>query len=892
VEPLAISTQLIESLPDAVFVVREDGNISFVNAQAERLFGYDRSELLGQPIETLVPEDAHVVHPDHRAHYLENAQVRPMGAGLDLSARRKDGSSFPAEISLSSFETQDGRLVTAVVRDATERKRTQAKFQGLLEAAPDAMLGVDSEGRIQLVNTQAERLFGYHRDELLGKPIETLVPERARGGHPKHREGYFKDPQVRPMGAGIDLSGRRKDGSEFPAEISLSSIEGEDGILVTAAVRDVSERKSFEAVVARARDIAENSARSRQEFLANMSHEIRTPMNAVIGMTSLLLDTALDHQQRDYVETVRTSGEHLLTIINDILDYAKIDAGKLLLEELPFDLRDWLQGTLDLITLQAHEKGLELVYDVAPDVPAIIVGDPGRLRQILVNLLSNAVKFTDTGEVVVGVAVERVEADAVWLRMIVTDTGVGVSAGRIESLFDPFTQADTTTTRLYGGTGLGLAISRRLAISMGGEITLESTPGVGTTVTLLFRAGAQEGPAPATQEALKGTRMLLVEDNTTTRRIVSGWATRHEMECVAVEGAAEALKVLDEDEHFTFVVVDLLMPGVDGAALGELLRARLPDARSVLLAPAGPYAREVVDQGIFDAVHLKPPRQEKLFDVLASLRTNGRTTEAPTSPAMSAFDLPGPSRRLSILVVEDTPVNQKVAQHLLARFGYRADVAASGQEALTALEHRDYDLVLMDVQMPEMDGLEATRLIRRRWPERPVRIVAMTANVAPEDIRRCHEAGMNGFLGKPIVVEALARVLAELMAASPRPPADPEPPPGPVLLDGSVVDRLCDQIGVGTVRQIADMFLADFELALPTLVTACEQTDRGVLAKTAHRLKSSARSLGALGLGELLDTLEQEAVAADWATLEDLVRRIEAHRDPSRDALYSRLATH
>jgi two-component system, sensor histidine kinase and response regulator len=873
VEKLGISERLIEQLPDAVFVVDASGRIQFVNAQGEVLFGWSRGELIGRTIETLVPPNARAQHPGHRARYSAESTVRPMGAGLDLFGFRKDGTQFPAEISLSAIDTPDGRVVTAVVRDATDRMKTQAKFSGLLEAAPDAMLGVDGSGLIQLVNTQAERLFGWTRNELLGRPIETLVPERARSTHRDHRAGYFAEPVVRAMGAGIDLSARRKDGTEFPAEISLSSIETEDGLLVTAAVRDVSERKAFEAVVARARDTAERAARSRQEFLANMSHEIRTPMNAVIGMTSLLLDTPMDRQQRDFVETLRTSGEHLLAIINDILDYAKIDAGKLVLEEVGFEVRDWLGETLDLVTLQAHEKGLELACDVAPDVPRTVIGDPARTRQVLVNLLANAVKFTDQGEVVVRVEAERADADGIWLRFVVSDTGIGVAPERIDSLFEPFVQADSTTTRVYGGTGLGLAISRRLVESMSGTMQMQSVPGVGTTVQFCFPVRKQDQPVIVVPPDLEGQRVLVVDDNATNRQILQVWARQHDMKCVAAPGGAEALELLDPRRPFDFALLDLDMPGMDGAELGRLLRARIPGVRLILLQAPAPG--RVVETELFDAVVAKPPRPDKLTEVLVELHRTGRVRDAVTAPEVSVFSLPHGPRRLSILVVEDTPVNQKVAQHLLARFGFRSDVAASGQEALSALEQRAYDLVLMDVQMPEMDGLEATRRIRAQWPERNLHIVAMTANVATEDVRRCYEAGMDAFLPKPIDVASLARMLRGLLTTA-------TPPP---VVDGAIVGRLCDEIGSEIVRELAEEFLADVDAVLPELEDGCQKQDRARIAAAAHRLKSPARSLGACGFGDLLDDLEHQAVDSDWATLSRMIGRLVSQRSGLHDQL-------
>jgi two-component system sensor histidine kinase/response regulator len=891
VDLLGIGEELIDSMPDAVFVVAEDGGIVFANRQASVLFGYERSELLGTPIDALVPDDVRAVHPGHRARYGRDAQVRPMGAGLDLSGRRRDGTLFPAEISLSAVQTADGRLVTAVVRDVSERLKTQAKFEGLLEAAPDAMVGVDSTGTIRFVNTQGERLFGYPRDELLGRPIETLVPQRARAVHPTLRQGYFAEPQVRPMGAGIDLSGRRKDGTEFPAEISLSSIETEEGVLVTAAVRDVSERKAFEAVVARARDTAERAARARQEFLANMSHEIRTPMNAVIGMTSLLLDTDLDEEQRDYVETVRSSGDHLLSMINDILDYAKIDAGKMEFEALPFSFRDWLQESVELVAVSAHEKGLEVVCHVAPEVPDEVIGDPARLRQVLVNLLSNAVKFTEQGEIVVHVAAEVATGDAVTLLASVSDTGIGVSHDRIEAVFDPFTQADSTTTRTHGGTGLGLAISRRLADGMGGSLTMRSVPGEGTTLEFRFVVGpgaaTSARPAPS---SLSGRRVLLVDDNATNRRIVGAWCRRAGMICVTASGALEALDVL-RHEAFDVGLVDLMMPVVDGAALGRRWRELSPRVRLLLLTSAGPYAREVAGGGVFDATLTKPVREDELLRVLGRVLDPAERVVAE-QPRHSAFDLADEASGTSVLVVEDTPVNQKVAQHLLARFGVRADVVASGHEALSVLEQRTYDLVFMDVQMPDMDGLETTRRIRSRWPERPMRIVAMTANVAAEDVRRCLAAGMDGFLGKPIVVTALAEVLAETASGAQvrtGPAADPGALPGEEVVDPAALELLRGQIGAAGLRELVAVFLDGLQEGTDALSAAREGEDRAALGAVAHRLRSAASTLGVRGLATLLADLERRAPDAGWEGVAQLTADAEAAMRATPPALRAAL---
>jgi PAS domain S-box-containing protein len=761
------------------------------------------------------------------------------------------------------------------VRSA-QADRALARFRALMESAPDAMLGVGTDGSILLVNAEAENLFGYGRAELLGQPVEVLLPPALAARHRTHQEAYRENPGRRPMGAGQELAARRKDGTEFPAEVSLSTIETDDGQMVMAAVRDATERRLFESALAAARDAAESAARSRQEFLATMSHEIRTPMNAVIGMTSLLLDSTLDPQQRDHLETIRTSGDHLLSLINDVLDYAKIDAGRLELEAVPFDLRDWLHSTVELLSSQAHDKGLELAYDVDPAVPIRIVGDPARLRQILVNLLSNAVKFTERGEIEIAVGTESAEHDALWMWMSVRDTGIGIASADLEALFDPFTQADSSTTRVYGGTGLGLAIARRLARAMSGDLVLTSTPDEGTTATVRWRALRSE-PASSISgvpaEALAGARLLVVDDNAPSRRILRAWAERQGMECEAVEGAEQALSLIEGGARFAAAVLDLMMPGIDGIELGRLLRARAPEIPQVLLSSAGPYTLDLVHGEPFDAVLTKPVRPERLFGRIAALLASAESAEDTQPESIVDRQSPPPMR---ILVVEDVLVNQKVARHLLARFGYDCDVVPGGAEAITALEQADYQLVLMDVQMPGIDGLEATRRIRARWPQRDLRIVALTANVGAEHVRACHDAGMDAFLGKPITLESLGAVLDHAATATAGPNTflarETEPtlesdvlPPGP---------RISDVVGPEVLEELFTAFAENLDDTLEEITIGCEQEDSYAVTRAAHELRGSACSLGIERLGTLCQRVEAYAGDGDWPRARSLLPRM------------------
>ncbi|SPP63782.1 PAS domain S-box protein [Nitrospira lenta] len=774
---------VVEAIPTGILLINHHGAIQLINAQMEEMFGYSRNELIGQPMEVLIPERFRSPHPEHQRRYFSNPATRRMGAGRDLYGLRKDGSEFPVEIGLNPVQTSQGIDVMASVADISLRKQmesTRFQLQQAIDHAQDGIALFDDAGHFTYMNPAHAAIYGYAVGDLLGKNWTHLYPEEWAA-----MIGQMYLPILRSEGQWQgEVVGKKKSGDAFHVDLSLTLLEkpGTAQQTILCTCRDISLRKQMELDLVAAKDAAEAGIRAKSEFLATMSHEIRTPMNGVLGMTDLLIDTTLTTEQREFVHTLRHSGESLMRIINDILDFSKIEAGKLTIETLPFDLRMTIEDTLDLLAPTAQAKHLELVGLIDAQAPNGVIGDPGRIRQILTNLIGNAIKFTDRGEVLVQVLKAEEEASSVLLRFEIVDTGVGLTEEAKAKLFQSFTQADSSTARKYGGTGLGLAICKRLTELMGGQIGIQSYPGTGTCVWFTIRLRTQTNapalPAPALVESLSGLRICLIDDNATNRSLLQYHACDWKMHYESAEDGPSALALIRRaaaaGTPFDLAILDMHMPGMDGLELGRTIRAdaNLNGTRLVLLTSLGRRGDAKLAQSAgFSGYLTKPVRKAHLYDCLRLVMGQApvsyqESQAAPAeTPLITRHQVKEVTAHIRLLVVDDNLVNQKVAVKMLEKLGYRVDVASNGNEALAALTRHHYNLVFMDCQMPELDGFETTNMIRtHEQPGTRLPIIAMTANAMEGDREHCLASGMDDFVSKPVKSQDLKTVLTHWLS--------------------------------------------------------------------------------------------------------------------------------
>lgn len=790
------------------------------------------------------------------------------------------------------------------------------QFKLLLDSTVEAIYGVDVEGKCIFCNPACLHLLGYSStSDLLGRNLLELIQLRRTDstGSPV---GDGRLSSALQTGKGIHADDEvfwRADGTSFPVEYWSNPMYREDGEFIGSVVTfmEISERKRMTAELQQAKEAAEAANQARGQFLANMSHEIRTPMNGIIGMTELALGTDLTKTQREYLELVKSSADSLLTVINDILDFSKIEAGKLDLDPIPFALRDSLGDTLKTVALRAQGKGLELACQIDDNVPDGLVGDVGRLRQVVLNLVGNAIKFTDRGEVVVGIALEPSIEGGVGLHFTIADTGIGIPSEKLEAIFQPFVQADGSTTRKYGGTGLGLTICVRLVELMGGRIWVESVVGKGSTFHFTARLGRMVGsPSRVRRGRLSGLAslpVLIVDDNNTNRRILLEMLKNWRMEPAAVDGGQVALDSLHDaakrGEPFPLVLLDAMMPEMDGFTVIQQIRSSpaIEGTSIIMLSSAGQQeASRCLAVGA-DMYLMKPAKQSELLDAIAQIVGN-----CPSAPVEEKVATPSSRCRLKsldILLVEDNLVNQKLAVTVLEKDGHRLTVAGNGLIALDITAKRQFDVVLMDLQMPEMGGLEATAAIRTREKGTSMRqpIIAMTAHAMKGDAERCLAAGMDGYVSKPVQFDELTRVIAQVVptaicddapSAQNQPEAaDPSPrttlplkqegqttdsalaPPSAsgkgagvrseeVAAPSSVDRAVALQCMAGDedlLRELAGLFVQECPRQLEELSNAIGRGDAVGARRAAHTIKGAVGNFGAHSTVVLADRIESLA---------------------------------
>jgi PAS domain S-box-containing protein len=898
---------LVEHAPEAIVVVGVDeGRFVDANQNAELLFGRSRDQLL-----TMHPADVSPARqPDGRdslaaaQEYITQALQGPVTV-FDWMHVTSDGVEVPCEVRLVRLPAVDRRLVRASVTDISARKAIEAdlRFQisereraenevrrqaehtrRILDTTRDAFVAMNDQGLIVDWNPQAEATFGWTREEVLGRAVaDTLVPAELRDLHREGLRRFLESGEGPVLDRRIEVPAVHRDGHRFPIELTITALPDDHRYFFAAFLHDISARKRAEAELQQAKEQAEAASRSKSDFLANMSHEIRTPMNAVIGMTELVLDSKLTATQRDYLNTVLESSESLLTIINEILDFSKIEAGRLDLSAAPFLLRDEIGDALKPFGVRAASKELELAWRVDDEVPDGLIGDAGRLRQVLVNLVGNAIKFTAEGEVVVDVGLESRQNGEVCVHVRVQDTGVGIPMERQRAIFDAFEQADTSTTRRYGGTGLGLTIAQRIVERMQGRIWVESCEGQGSTFhfTVPLQVAAELPERPTAPDSLSGLPVLIVDDNATNRAILAETLRRWGLEVLIADSAAAALSLLDRHcgagGPLPLLITDVQMPNVDGYELIERIRGR-DDCRTmpVIVLTSGTRTGDAARHAglAVEASLIKPIKQSELLNaVLRAASLAGPDTET-TGEAQ-----PQPSLRpLRILLAEDGRANQKLAVALLSAWGHSVAIAENGRTAIEAWEAEPFDLVLMDVQMPELDGLAATREIRAREAStgRHTLIIAMTARAMTGDRELCLAAGMDGYVSKPVRKRQLYAVIAPYFAETattmerPTPVSEPEADvsasaaePGEAL---PVIDWNSALRTVGQDRALLAEIIQESLAELPSLVQQLESHaasgDAAAAARTAHTIKGTGRAFGAARLMHLARRIE-EWTAAD-----------------------------
>jgi PAS domain S-box-containing protein len=876
---------LLDCSPDAIVIYDAVGTPIYLNQSFTKLFGWTLDELQGKRI-PFVPESERALTMAAVERVISQGASE---SGLETKRLTKDGRVLDISLSASGYFDAGGACegMLVILRDITAQRNAEralaeahknaaleaGKLRSMIEGMEEGVIVADDQDVVTEVNRWFLRKIGAERESILGRSLWEFHPDPVI----RKRVGELIDAYKTGSGRSVWTISRPL----LDMHVSLRVQPIFDDAIYKGVILNVIDVTDL----VNARIDAEQANRAKSEFLANMSHEIRTPMNGVIGMTELALSTPLTAEQRDYLESVKLSADALLGLLNDILDFSKMEARKFELITSDFSLRDCIGDTMNTLAVQAHRKGLELTYRVPVDAPDLLVGDPGRLRQILVNLAGNAIKFTAEGEVVVQVEAEEETGQEITLHFTISDTGIGIAPEKRERIFLAFEQADGSTTREYGGTGLGLAISSHLVELMGGRIWVESELGKGSVFHFTARFGLAGRPSHASAcdaaPDLRNLRVLVVDDNTTNRRILEETLMNWGMRPTAVGDGLAALEAVNDAERngtpFQLLVIDFMMPKMNGFELAQALNRdpRQPTKKIIMLTSGGDRGDAVRCAELGIAAYLmKPVKQSDLFEaVLMTMRS--ASTDAP-QPLITRHTIREARKRLRILLAEDNAVNRKLAVKLLEKMGHIVSVAENGREVMEKLAQETFQLILMDVQMPEMDGIETTQVIRKQEKVRGGRvpIIAMTAHAMKGDKERCLDAGMDGYVSKPInpeeLFEAVEKVMEEL--------AEDEET-WEMGLAGHILDEAELLAHVGGDAELLDevigLFLDDYPGLLRRLRDAVVRNDRKGVSETAHAIKGSVGNFAAHTAAEIAQKLENLDPGDDWCYVEDTVARLE-----------------
>jgi PAS domain S-box-containing protein len=889
-----LAQAMLGTMAEGVTVCDRDGMPIYQNQRVTEMTGLTLEQRRALPVEefaaTISSADGTPLTEDTLPTRVALRTGKPVSALYAVS--RLDGEVRWLELTASPM-VRDGAGETVgvclVMRDVTEAQAAAEALRAseqiksaVMAASVDAVLMLDGDGTIVDLNRSAERLYKTTR-AALGERLESFIPWRDRQVWAEILERLRSDPK-HFRGRRLTGTGRRSDGSEFPLEATIDSLDAAGHQMFVTFVRDVTERRAAERRLADARDAALRASVVKSEFLATMSHEIRTPMNGVIGSLDLILDSDLPDEQRELATIARTSAHDLLAIIDDILDLSKIEADKLDSQAIEFDLASLVEGVTDIVAVPARRKGIDLCCFVDPRMPSVVRGDARLLRQVLVNLVGNAVKFTDSGEVAVRAELQLAEGNHVRLQLAVSDTGIGIPAEALATLFEPFTQVDGSSTRAHGGTGLGLAISSRLVRLMGGDLVVDSGVGRGSTFSFTVQLEVPEsasdpafGPTPQS----RSLRVLIVESVASAAETIDRYLRAWGMTTTRTQTPADALRLFGaslEAEPFDAALVAVDPADERSGELAQQLR-ELAGEDGIFIVALLDIGERLADgaSSPFDAVVAKPIKQSRLYDALAGCDQSGPQDAPPPDELPQVEDLRG----LRVLIAEDNPVNQQVLMRQASRLGLVVTAVENGEAALAALAAQSYDAILMDCQMPVMDGYAAARAIRaKEGSAQHTPIVAVTANAMREDYDRCRDAGMDDFVAKPVTLAALTHAIERAVfskeSAKASLAAALEPEAGAGHDDGFAIDRATlaalqeDVGGAAALSRIIRLFLEQLDPQADEIKAAIAAADQATTARIAHRMKSSSATLGATVLAEVLAEIESAAGDGDGAELEKL----------------------